>query len=152
MHHFNSNENGENGGKTSFSFSYDKDSVAVNPQQIIEKIKVSLQEILNSNHAHSEKRIIYNKAGRLNFACPYCGDSSVDTHKKRGNIYIDKLYFKCYNCGKYTDVYKFLKDFKKDVFSVDEMLYIKDAEESTKKEIIQLDPSYLFDIEKLKTL
>lgn len=151
MHHSNKNQQ-ENEGKSSFSFSYDKNPSAVDPQKIVVKLKTALQEILNSNHAHSEKRVIYSKHGRLNFACPYCGDSSSDMHKKRGNIYLDKLYFKCYNCGKYTDAYKFLKDFSKDVFDVDEMLYIKDAEESTKKEILTIDPSYLFNIEKLKTL
>lgn len=150
-HHSNQPTNQENGDKTSFSFSYDKDR-KVDPQLLLGKVKVALQEILNATHGHFEKRTIHPKSGRWNFACPYCGDSHTDSYKKRGNIYTDKLYFKCYNCGKYADVYNFLKDFRKDVLDTEEMLYVKEAEESTKKDSATVDPSYLFDVEKLMSL
>jgi predicted RNA-binding Zn-ribbon protein involved in translation (DUF1610 family) len=150
-HHSNQISKQENGGNTSFSFSYEKDR-QVDPQKLLSKVRVALQEILNVRHSNYEKRTIHPKSGRLNFACPYCGDSHTDTHKKRGNIYIDKLYFKCYNCGKYADVYNFLKDFDKAVLDTDEMLYVKETEASTKKESANIDPSYLFDIERLKAV
>ncbi len=150
-HHSNHNTEQENGGKTSFSFSYEKDR-QVDPQKLLGKVRIALQEILNNRHNHYEKRTIVPKSGRWNFACPYCGDSSGDSHKKRGNIYTDKLYFKCYNCGKYADVHNFLKDFKKDILDTDEMLFVKAAEESTKRESGTVDPSYLFDVEKLKSI
>ncbi len=58
------------------------------------------------------KHKIYRAGNRLNFSCPYCGDSH-DGRKKRGNFYIDTLSYKCYNggCGIFKDVYSILKDF-----------------------------------------
>lgn len=150
-HHSNQQSNQENGVNASFSFSYEKDR-QVDPQKLMGKVRIALQEILNTRHSHHEKRTIHPKSGRLNFACPYCGDSHTDTHKKRGNIYTDKYYFKCYNCGKYADVYSFLKDFDRSVLDTDEMLFVKEAEASTKKESANIDPSYLFDLERLKVV
>jgi hypothetical protein len=58
------------------------------------------------------KQKIFKAGNRLNFSCPYCGDSS-DARKKRGNFYLDTLAFKCYNggCGIYKDSISFFKDF-----------------------------------------
>ena len=58
------------------------------------------------------KHKIYRAGNRLNFSCPYCGDSH-DGRKKRGNFYLDTLSYKCYNggCGIFKDVYSILKDF-----------------------------------------
>ena len=149
--HSNHKKDQENGGIPSFSFSYDKDPQEVDPQALLKKVWNSLQDILNSEHSQYQKREILKKPGRWNFACPYCGDSATDYIKKRGNIYTEKMYFKCYNCGKYSDVKKFLKDFRKDGgLSTEEELFIKDAEKSDKKESKKLDPSILFDIERLK--
>ena len=36
---------------------------------------------------------------KLNFACPYCGDSEKDQTKKRGNYYFKSGTYKCYNDG-----------------------------------------------------
>ena len=36
---------------------------------------------------------------KLNFACPYCGDSKKDSTKKRGNFYISSGTYKCFNDG-----------------------------------------------------
>lgn len=49
-------------------------------------------------------------SGRLTLACPYCGDSSRDESKKRGNIFWDTLQFHCYNCGHHADLNNFFKD------------------------------------------
>lgn len=50
---------------------------------------------------------------KLNFACPYCGDSDKDPTKKRGNIYFKTLHFKCYNggCGKWVPASEFVTHF-----------------------------------------
>ena len=69
------------------------------------------QQILNKEHKYSIQRKIYDYNNRINFACPYCGDSSTDKHKKRGNIYFDKLMFVCFNCGKKVTFDKMCKDF-----------------------------------------
>jgi len=59
------------------------------------------------------KHKIYRAGNRLNFSCPYCGDSR-DGRKKRGNLYMDSLSYKCYNggCGIFKDMYSILKDFR----------------------------------------
>lgn len=36
---------------------------------------------------------------KLNFACPYCGDSNKDSSKKRGNFYLSSNTYKCFNDG-----------------------------------------------------
>lgn len=148
--HSNQSTNQENGGNPSFSFSYDKDR-KVDPQLLLSKLKVNLQEILNVRHNHHAKKEIHPKSGRWNFACPYCGDSSTDPYKKRGNVYTDKFYYKCYNCNKYADLYNFMKDFQKNL-DTDEMLFIKEAEASTRKDVKDIDPSILYDVEKLKSI
>jgi hypothetical protein len=38
-------------------------------------------------------------SNKLNFACPYCGDSEKDQTKKRGNYYFKSGTYKCYNDG-----------------------------------------------------
>lgn len=63
----------------------------------------------------SEKQRPYPREGRYNFACPYCGDSAKDSHKKRANIYYNGYAYKCYNCGKHTTIETFLEDFGKEI-------------------------------------
>jgi len=149
-HHSNQQSLEENKDQVSlFSFSYETDR-KVDSSELLSKVRSALQEILNTRHSHYEKRTIVPKMGRWNFACPYCGDSSTEMHKKRGNIYTDKFYYKCYNCGKYADLGRFLQDFKQNVLNPEENFFVKEAEANKKKEGSQIDPSYLFDREKLK--
>ena len=72
-----------------------------------------LKVLQNRFPGDARKQRIYSGSGRLNFSCPYCGDSS-DYKKKRGNLYTDSLSFKCYNggCAIFRDLYGFLKDFE----------------------------------------
>lgn len=66
---------------------------------------------------------------RINFACPYCGDSHGGSHKKRGNIYWKNLKFHCYNGGcpkPHTTVVEFLKDNGKSFNSKDELVNVLD--------------------------
>ena len=56
---------------------------------------------------------IYQGGNRLNFCCPYCGDSK-DAKKKRGNLYVDTLTYKCYNggCAVFKNLNQFTRDFE----------------------------------------
>ena len=59
------------------------------------------------------KQQIFDSGDKLNFACPYCGDSKKDPKKKRGNFYITTHTYKCYNdgCGVKTDLTGFVSSF-----------------------------------------
>lgn len=59
------------------------------------------------------KQEVYESGDKINFACPYCGDSKSDSRKKRGNIYPDRGFYKCYNdgCGVKADIPKFISKF-----------------------------------------
>jgi hypothetical protein len=79
----------------------------------LDKIENLIGQILSKEFQGSpNKQIIYKAGNRLNFSCPYCGDSK-DGRKKRGNFYVDTLAYKCYNggCGIFKDSISFLKDF-----------------------------------------
>jgi len=80
-------------------------------------ISQSIKVVLLKEHDSPTKQDIHSYDSRLNFACPYCGDSSMDKNKKRGNLYWDTLYYKCYNdgCQKYTSVIDFLKNFDENI-------------------------------------
>jgi hypothetical protein len=54
--------------------------------------------ILEKEFKSPEKRRIHEYPDRLNYACPVCGDSK-DDRKKRGNLYLNRLYHICFNCG-----------------------------------------------------
>jgi hypothetical protein len=79
----------------------------------IEKIEQVVSEILVREFTDSHgKQNVFRCGNRLNFSCPYCGDSH-DPRKKRGNFYLDTLAYKCYNggCGVFKDLISFFKDF-----------------------------------------
>ena len=40
-----------------------------------------------------------SNSDKLNFCCPFCGDSRVDKSKRRGNLYLATETYKCYNDG-----------------------------------------------------
>jgi hypothetical protein len=150
MDHYNQNTDKiskENENLLSFSFSLDENQKA-SPEQLLNTVKTELQSILNERFNDSEKRRIDPKINRLNFACPYCGDSHFDTHKKRGNIYTLTYYFKCYNCGKYRNLEGFLKDFKKEL-STNELVLAREFFESGKPEQRFVDPMMLHNIDEL---
>jgi len=131
--------------RDNLSFSFSDKSKTVTTDELGQKVKMSLQNILNNRFDHYEKRTIDPKHGRLNFACPYCGDSYHDVHKKRGNIYTDKgFYFKCYNCGKYRSILGFLRDFKVEV-SADEIVLAKELQKNAPAMIRNVDPMVFLD-------
>jgi predicted RNA-binding Zn-ribbon protein involved in translation (DUF1610 family) len=147
MHH--SNSNNEKNERAPLSFSFTEKTRKVSPEALISRVKESLQGILNDRHGHWEKREIHPKHGRLNFACPYCGDSTHDTRKKRGNIYLnDGLFYKCYNCGKYRSIQGFLRDFKVPL-EVDELVLVREMQKTAFKNNTSLDPMIFLDRENL---
>jgi hypothetical protein len=74
----------------------------------------------------SEKCKMVDMHNRINLACPYCGDSTRDNKKKRGNLYPASMMYKCYNCGVYKDFEKVLSDFNMtDDVSSDEKIEVR---------------------------
>lgn len=88
--------------------------------EIQDKIIPLIQHILDDRF-EGEKRQLKFHHDRLNFACPYCGDSS-DTHKKRGNFYWSNLRFSCFNGGceaRSVGLARFLKDYDQKLRDLD---------------------------------
>jgi hypothetical protein len=78
-------------------------------------IKNITQSILNKEFSNSQKRRIVEYSDRFNVACPYCSDSSRNMSAKRGNIYLNRLFFICFNCDKKTTFDKLCKDFNEQI-------------------------------------
>jgi len=77
-----------------------------------EFLVTSIQSILDKVHTNPEKRKInYKKIDRISFACPICGDSSKDSHQKRGHLFLNNLYYKCYNEDCRSTFTKLCKDY-----------------------------------------
>lgn len=79
-------------------------------KETISHIKENIQILLNDRFDVKNKKSVIEYSDRLNFACPYCGDST-DSRKKRGNIYLHNLTFHCFNCGHHCDYIKLMHDF-----------------------------------------
>lgn len=78
-------------------------------------IKNITQNILNKEFSNSQKRRIVEYPDRFNIACPYCGDSHKNVSSKRGNVYLNRLFFICFNCDKKTTFDKMCKDFHEQI-------------------------------------
>ena len=85
-----------------------------NSTKITESLKIKIRslvkKVLEKEHSALSKHKIKEMPGRITVACPYCGDSSRDESKKRGNLYWDTLQYHCFNCGIHSDAYQLLKD------------------------------------------
>lgn len=134
---------------SAFSSSFSKDPVKIDPTEYNDKLEAQIKTILIRRFPHSlSRQEIHPKPGRLNFACPYCGDSADNDWKKRGNVYIEGGYnYHCFNCGKHTDAEQFLKDFGQEA-TADESVFLR---EQKKAHAVQansaprLDPMFLID-------
>lgn len=78
---------------------------------------IELQKILKREFPNEpNKQYIKHEIDGLQFACPFCGDSSHDSFKKRGHFIFKQGEFfnmyKCFNCGKYMSIRSFFKYFK----------------------------------------
>jgi hypothetical protein len=78
-------------------------------------IKNILQKILDKEFANAQKRRVNDYSDRLNFACPFCGDSHRNNHAKRGNLYFNRLVFICFNCDKKTTFDRMCKHFNEQI-------------------------------------
>lgn len=60
-----------------------------------------------------KQEVLDEDPDKLNFACPYCGDSKKDPNKKRGNLWLVTNTYKCFNdgCMKWTPANKFISHF-----------------------------------------
>ena len=87
-------------------------------QSVKNSIIENVSAILKETFKDKEKQRILQYDDRLNFACPYCGDSA-NSRKRRGNIYLDNLTFHCFNCGHHGDYIRFMHDFDMPVGNAD---------------------------------
>jgi len=100
----------------------------------LENIKNKIQDILNNKFAKDSyiKRKIDVYHDRLNFACPYCGDSRTDNRKKRGNLYLDSLRYHCFNCGEHTGINSLLHNFGEEL-TLDDKIAVHKIQQNSKK-------------------
>lgn len=93
----------------------------------IDRVKGIVSSALLKFFGNDSQRLkIYQGGNRLNFCCPYCGDSQ-DAKKKRGNLYTDTLTYKCYNggCAVFKNLNQFTRDFEiQSLLSSDEIAEI----------------------------
>jgi len=109
-------------------------------ERIIDKVSIILR-----NNFTGPKTIIRVHKDRINFACPYCGDS-IDPHKKRANVYWKNLVFHCYNGGcsnNHTTLIQLLKDHGQSIDNKEDLIYfldyIKENQTQTKpKEYLEI--------------
>jgi predicted RNA-binding Zn-ribbon protein involved in translation (DUF1610 family) len=81
----------------------------------LDDIKVFILDSLKERFSSGTKTKIDFYEDRWNFACPFCGDSSADHTKKRGNIYLTDFHYHCFNCGEHQTLMWFFKKLDVDV-------------------------------------
>lgn len=87
--------------------------------QPTDKKKVTLtnfvQQVLDNRFPEEPMKRVIDKSERdkLNFACPFCGDSKKRASKKRANLFIKTGTYKCFNdgCNKWMPIRKFVRIF-----------------------------------------
>ena len=106
-------------------------------EELKNKIRSLVKAVVVQEHNHPSKQMVKEMPGRLSVACPYCGDSSTDMLKKRGNMYWDTLQYHCYNCNEHGDLNRFLKDFdlklRESTDRIDVIEYIKEKKVDIKQ-------------------
>ncbi len=102
------------GGNFDSSLSNIDDTVSESEYRI--RLVSLLQSILDKCFPNNwAKRRIRVHNDRINFSCPYCGDSVKNSNKKRGNFILTGKYsgwYKCHNCGEAKRIDKFFEDYK----------------------------------------
>ena len=100
----------------SLSFSLDEKASTINETEVWNKVQLSLLSLLAKTFNENNKRSIKIHTDRFSISCPYCGDSSTDTLKKRGNLFFDTASFHCFNgdCNIHKSIHSLLKDFSED--------------------------------------
>ena len=86
-----------------------------NDVQFVSEVQGKLQRILRREFPDSyQKQQIKKDTSGFTFACPYCHDSVKNMSKKRGHLIFNGKWagnFKCFNCGTFTPIPKFMMDF-----------------------------------------
>lgn len=112
-------------------------------QKITEDLKIKIRGLVKQAivKAHSEpnKHMIKEMPGRITMACPYCGDSTTDHKKKRGNLYWDTLQYHCFNCGTHSNAYQLLKDHHVKFQSTDDSIQVIDYIQEHKMETNEIE-------------
>ena len=101
---------------------------------LLDNIEEKIQNILNNKFKKDSfhKRQIDHYSDRINFACPFCGDSLRDPRKKRFNIYLNSLSCHCFNCNHHSGINSFLKQFDEEL-SLEDKLQVHEIQQTTKK-------------------
>ena len=79
--------------------------------KLVSLLKSILEKEFVGNYNKQQIRVF---SDRVNFCCPYCGDSAKSNSKKRGNFILTgkhKGFFKCFNCGEFKRIDIFLSDY-----------------------------------------
>lgn len=101
----------------------------INTDELWKKVDASILRILHHRFSDSTKRIPKTHRDRIAFACPYCGDSTYDNGKKRGNLFSTSMNYHCFNgeCGAHHSIVNFLKDFNElNSFTFDEVNFFRE--------------------------
>ena len=106
-------------------------------EELKDKIRYALKEVVSQVHSTPNKKLLKDMHGRITLACPYCGDSTRDDTKKRGNIFWDTLQYHCYNCSHHTNLHTFLKDHDVKMNNTDDTFTVIDYIKQNK---IQVNP------------
>lgn len=101
---------------------------------LLDNIEEKIQRILDSKFKKDSfhKRRIDHFSDRINFACPFCGDSLRDPRKKRFNIYFNSLSCHCFNCNHHSGINSFLKQFNEEL-SVEDKFQVHEIQQTSKK-------------------
>lgn len=98
----------------------------IDKSELMVNINRFLHDVLVQKHKDARKHDIKVTSSRLNMACPFCGDSTRDHAKKRGNIYLSSLWYKCYNapCVSMPLVGVISKFGGESYFTIDQLSYL----------------------------
>ena len=105
-----------------------------NENTLLDNIEEKVKKILDSKFKKDSfhKRQIDHFSDRINFACPFCGDSLRDPRKKRFNIYLNSLSCHCFNCNHHSGINSFLKQFNEEL-SIDDKIQVHEIQQSSKR-------------------
>ena len=112
---------------------------------LVDEVRRTIEDILAKKFSDSVRRKVVAYSDRLNFACPYCGDSTQSVYKKRGNLYLTDMGFHCFNCGKHRSYIGLLKDFGESLpmSRMNDILAISSEKKYQRRERSVLDLSVL---------
>ena len=95
-------------------------------EELKSKIRSLVKQVIVQAHSEPSKQMIKEMPGRLTMACPFCGDSTTDHKKKRGNLYWDTLQYHCFNCSTHSNAYQLLKEHHVKFQSTDDSIQVID--------------------------